>query len=393
MRRLVLAVYALLFVDELLLLGIVPLAPTFKDEFSLTDTETGLLLASASIATVLLAVPTGLLADRIGARRLTIAAGFVIAIGALGQGLADVFWLLLVARIVFGCGSAVLWTAGTAWLADSVSAGRRAAALGTVMVVAGVGSTIGPAYAGFLTENVSIRAPFLITAVLAVVVTLVVLASGPGRQLEHARLPLAVTLKAARAEQLVLAGLVITVLAGLSDGVVGLLAPLQLDENGLSAGAIGVAFSAAAATFLVGSTVVVRLGDRAVSRRAAWIGSILLALSMAPFLASLTTAAIVSGVLLRAAFVALLYTISFPLAVRGAHRIGLGRGAAIGLLNLGWGTATLIGPLAAGALAETVGGRAGYAALAALGVGAAVFLAARSRTPSLARAPQEAPGA
>jgi MFS family permease len=389
MRRLVACVYALFFVDELLLLGIVPLAPTFADEFSLSETETGLLLASASIATVFVAVPAGLLADRLGARRLTIGAGVVLAVGALGQGLADSFWLLLLGRVVFGAGSAVIWTAGTAWLSDSIPASRRSSALGAVMMVAGVGSAVGPALAGALAEHASLGSPFLLGSGAAAVVTVALLLASRGRSAEHGHLPVLATLKAVRAERLVLAGLAVTLLAGLSDGVVGLLAPLQLDDNGVSASSIGFAFSVAAATFLVLSTVIVRFGDRAAGIGVGAAGAALLAASLAPFLASTSTGAVVTGVVVRATCVALLYTISFPLAARGAIRAGMGRGAAIGLLNLGWGAATLVGPLVAGALAQTVGMRAAYAGLTALAAATTVWLVlARAREAD--RAPLEA---
>jgi MFS family permease len=374
MRRLVVSVYALLFFDEILLLGIVPLAPTFKDEYGLSETEAGLLLASASIATVLVAIPAGVLADRVGARRLTLAGVCVLAAGALGQGLADSFWVLLAARFVFGAGSAVLWTAGTAWLSDSVPANRRSAALGAVMAVAGIGAAVGPSFAGFLAEEVDISAPFLIGAALVAAAIVGVATAGRGGRSEHEPQPVLATYRAGLRERLVLGGLVITVLAGFSDGVVGLLAPLQLDENGLSAGSIGAAFSVAAAIFLLGSTALIRAGDAVVTLGVAAVGSVLVALTILPLLASTATSAVIAGVVVRATGVAVLYTISFPLATQGAHRIGIGRGSAIGLMNLGWGSASLSGPLVGGALAETVGARAGYALVLGLSLVAAAWL-------------------
>ena len=111
-----------------------------------------MLLGAASLAPVVIAIPVGVYADRIGARRLALAGAVVLALGTLGQGLTETFSILLVARVVLGIGSAVIWTAGTAWLSDSVSERRRSAALGAVMTVAGVGASIGPAYAGYVAE-------------------------------------------------------------------------------------------------------------------------------------------------------------------------------------------------------------------------------------------------
>jgi MFS family permease len=379
--RLVASFYALLFLDEIVLLGLVPIAPTYADQLGLTETQTGLLLGVASVAPIVIAVPVGLYADRIGARRLALAGAVVLALGTLAQGLTETFWVLLLARVVLGVGSAVIWTAGTAWLSDSVSERRRSAALGAVMTVAGVGASIGPAYAGYVAEAAGPGAPFLIAAGLIAITTIVLATAGPGGRSDHEPLSLGVTVRVARRELLLVAALAITVLAGISDGVVGLLAPLQLDENGLSSGTIGAVFSMAAAVFLVGSTICVRLGDRAVTLGAATVGSVALALALVPLLASTATATVVVGVALRAMAVALLYTISFPLAANGALRTGVGRGAALGLMNVGWGAATLLGPLMAGVLAETVGDRAAYAVVIVLALAIAGWLlvAARSR--------------
>ena len=120
MRRLVFSIYALILVDEVVLMAIFPLAPTFADDLGLSKTETGALLAASAFATVLVAVPAGVLADRIGARRLTIAAAVLLTLATLGQGLAGELWSLLLARAAFGAASATIWTAGIAWLSDSV---------------------------------------------------------------------------------------------------------------------------------------------------------------------------------------------------------------------------------------------------------------------------------
>ena len=127
------------------------------------------------------------------------------------------------------------------------------------------------------------------------------------------------------------------IVGGLADGVFGLLVPLQLDENGVSASAIGTVLSVGAAIFLVGSTLLARLGDRAVRLQVGAAGSLLLAVSIVPVLLSSAAGAVVTSALLRALPAFLLYTICFPLGANGAHRAGIGRGAVIGLLNLGVG--------------------------------------------------------
>ena len=73
-RPVVLLLYMALFVGEVMWSAIVPLVPAFSNRFHLSTFEAGLLLASTSLAILLVSIPAGIVVDRIGARRLTIAA-------------------------------------------------------------------------------------------------------------------------------------------------------------------------------------------------------------------------------------------------------------------------------------------------------------------------------
>src|SRR5207245_10389779 len=54
----------------------------------LTRVQVGALFAVASVAMVVVTLPIGVVTDRLGARRLTLAAAVLVALSALGQGLA-----------------------------------------------------------------------------------------------------------------------------------------------------------------------------------------------------------------------------------------------------------------------------------------------------------------
>src|SRR5438094_360955 len=205
-RRAVLPLYALLLLETMVWIAIVPLAPTFAERLSLSPVETGALLASASFATVVVAFPAGLLL------------------------------------------------------------------------------------------------------------------SGPGASLERPQRPLLGTLRAVRRDEFVLGGLALLMLLGFVSGGVNLLVPLHLRANGVSAGAIGLVFSAASGLFTVVSAVVARLGERAVSLKTGGVSALLLGLSILLLVASGSTAAAVAFVLLRAPFWAVMDTIVYPLGAAGAHR-------------------------------------------------------------------------
>ena len=386
-RRL-LPIYALIFVAEVLLQAFVPLTPTFTEQFSLSKVEAGALLAAASLSSVVVSIPAGLLADRIGARRVTVAAALLLAISGVGQGLAGGFWLLLVSRASFGVAFGMIWTAGLAWLSDSAPPARRAGALAACMTVAGAGAVAGPTFAGVLADRFGVASPFVIAAVASAVILAVLLRIEPGHAAEHERTDLLAAARAAGRDRWILGGVAIMGFAGIVASAVNLLVPLRLGENGLSATTIGLAFSGAACVFTILSAGLARLGTRAVSAKAAGAAVLFLGAALVLPVVSMSTPALVGFVLLRTPAFAVLFTIVYPLGAAGAHRAGIGRGAVMAFLNVAWGAATLIGPLLGGALAQTVGERFTYALLmgSCLVVGAFV-LGALARRPARDEAP------
>ena len=361
MRRSVLPIYALILLETLVWIAMVPLAPTFADEFGLNGVETGMILAAASLAALVVAFPLGVLADRLGARRVTIASAVLFTLATLGQGLASEFWTLLLARAAFGVAFGAVWGAGTAWLSDSLAAERRTRALGAATTVAGIGFTLGPVLAGVLADRYDTGTPFLVAAVGAAAVTVALMVAAPFAAPSPPRQHLRELLSLARRDTLVLAGIAIIVLIGLVGGGVNLLVPLQLKENGVSAGEIGLLFSAASAIYTVVSAIVARLGDRAATLKVGGVAALLTGLSIVLVLVSGSTPAAVAFVLLRAPPWSTMDTIIYPLAAAGAHRSALGRGSVMGLVMLGWAVASTIGPLLAGGVADAFGARAAYA--------------------------------
>jgi len=363
MRRTVAPIYALILLETLVWIAIVPLAPTFAEELGLSGVETGMVLAAASLAALVVALPLGMVADRLGARRVTIASAVVFTLATLGQGLADEFWSLLLARAAFGVGFGALWGAGAAWLSDSLTDASRPRGLGATVTVSGIGFTVGPVFAGVLADRYGIGTPFLLVGVVAALVTAALLVAAPVASTRPPPQRLRELLRVARRDELVLAGIAIIALIGLVGGAVNLLVPLQLRENDASAAEIGLLFSVASAVYTIASAFVARLGARSATLRVGGIAALFTGLSIALVLFSSSTVAAVAFVLLRAPFWATMDTIIYPLAAAGAHRSSLGRGSVMGLVMLGWAAASTIGPLLAGGIADIAGTRAAYAVM------------------------------
>jgi len=363
MRRMFVLMYALVFLDEIALLGLVPLLPGYTRIYDLSTAEAGALLSAAPLAIVVASIPAGRLSDRLGARRVTLAAGAIIVVSTAGIAVANGFALLLLARFAFGLASGTIWSAGLAWIGDSASPQRRSAALGTVITVAGVGGMAGPVFCGYLADNVGRGAPWAVLSGATVLVVLALLVANPGRSVAHEHVPLRLVTDKMRREPLLAGAVGIMLLGGVGDGIANLIAPLQLSDNGLSEGRIGLWFSVGAALFIVASAATTRIGERAVSLRAAAFFAAFQAAILLPVLVSSATAVIVFMILARFAVAALPYTIGYPLAAVGSARLGLGTGTVNGLLGLVWGAGSFVAPPVAGVIADAVGNRGAYGLL------------------------------
>jgi len=363
-RRTTTAIYALLLLETVVSTSFVPLAPTFAHRLALSATESGAALAIVNVPLLLASASIGALCDRLSGRSLTIAAAVLLTLSAVAQGFAFAFWWLLLLRLVFGIGNALLWTAGLAWLVEAMPPPRQSRALSSTVTVSAVGAVIGPTFAGFVAQHLGLEAPFaaaaaalgLVTAALLVVPAV----ERPARKPE----PFLTDILAVRKQPLIVGAMVVLALSGLSSGAVNLLVPLQLERNGLSAAEVGLALSSAWLLFTAGSAVVARFSDRVASLRVASAAALVLTIALVPVIASTSTSATFAFLLLRVPVWAFLATAPYALVARGTNRSAVGSGVAIGAVTQVWALAASVAPVAAGALAEGAGTRWAYLALA-----------------------------
>jgi predicted MFS family arabinose efflux permease len=298
-----------------------------------------------------------------------------MALSDLATGLSGSFWELLGARMLFGIGFGIVWTTGVAWLGE-VAGTSQARALSLTVTTAGLGGIAGPAFAGVAVERYGLAAPFVACAVVtaAVLAGMFAIPAHTGRRPETA-VPLATTARRVAGDRLVLVSLLVMMLGGFVGGAVNLLTPLQLHRNGLSESSIGLVFSVAALTFIVSSAAVARLGERAASVRVACLSATAMAAALMLVAASTSSQAVIGFLLARGPISALMFTITFPLGVVGARRAGISLTAVAALLNIVWSAAALVGPIAAGALAQATSSQATYVCLIVSCLVAAAWMA------------------
>ena len=380
--RVVYLVYALMLLNTMQFIAMVAIAPTYQDDLGLTKFQTSLILAVSGVGSAVLALPVGAWCNRFGVRPVALVGAGIVAATLWLQAFAPGLGWLLVARFIIGAGFCAVLSAAPAWIGEAAPAERQAAATAGIMVMAGIGLLLGPVLAGTLADAAGRATPMVVLSVL-IGALVVVLALGPKHTAPpHGREPVLSTLKRARRSPLVVAGITLFGVGVLGENTSGTLVPLQLDRNGLSASAIGAVLSAGAAVFLVVSLVMARAAARTMRMEIAAAATGLLAVTMAILASSGSTPVTATGMILRTAVLAAMYTFAFPFAGIGAARVGIGAGAVFGAMQLAAGTANAIGPLLAGKIGESVGDKWAYilAIAVTLPTTVALWRAARTET-------------
>jgi EmrB/QacA subfamily drug resistance transporter len=111
----------------------------------------------------------GTLGDRFGRRRVFVLGATIFAVASLWCALAPGTAQLITARGVQGVGGALLVPASLAIIGASFEGRLKAKAIGTWGALSAIAMAVGPVLGGWLVEEVSWRAAFLINPVLAAV--------------------------------------------------------------------------------------------------------------------------------------------------------------------------------------------------------------------------------
>src|ERR687892_2869952 len=148
MRRLLVFVSATVLLESTFFAVLAPLLPYYEDEFGLSTSALGALSAVYSAGALVGAIPSGLLAVRVGVRPTVLGGLVIIVATSIAFGLAGSAWVLYAARFGQGAGSALAWTGGLAWLVAAAPRGRRGELIGIAMGAAVAGALLGPVLGG-----------------------------------------------------------------------------------------------------------------------------------------------------------------------------------------------------------------------------------------------------
>lgn len=145
------------------------LVEPMRHEFSLNDTQIGLLGSAFVWIYAIVGVPLGRVAD-VWSRKKLLALGVIVwtSLTALAA-FAGSFGLLLFSRLGVGVGEAVCAPAGTSWLGDTFPVNRRARVLALFMLAVPVGGALSFFFSGPIAQAWGWRAALVFAALPGVV--------------------------------------------------------------------------------------------------------------------------------------------------------------------------------------------------------------------------------
>ncbi|HEY7705971.1 MAG TPA: MFS transporter [Gaiellaceae bacterium] len=361
MRRLLLLVGAIVFVDTMFFAALTPLLPDYAEEFDLSKAGAGVLSAAYPAGALLGGIPAGLTVARAGARPVAIGGLLTIAVSTFVFATGDSIFVLDVSRFIQGLGSAFAWTAGLTWLVSETPASRRGQTIGSAMAAAIVGALFGPVLGG-VAAVVGQAAAFGAAALAAV--GLAAWAATIHAPAPSEPQPLDLLLKAIRSRPVAL-GIWFVVLPGIFFGTLSVLAPLRLEELGFTAVAIGTLWLCTAGAEAIVNPWVGRISDRIgrfrPMRASVGAGAVVALLLPWPGEAALLVPLVFAGGIAFGSF----WTPAMALLSDEAEHRGLEYAYVFALINLAWAPGQMTGSAGAGALAHVTSDAVPYLLLSA----------------------------
>jgi MFS family permease len=280
-----------------------PVLPDLRPVFGVTDAQVGLVITAYTLPGVVVTPFVGLVADRVGRRRVIVPLLFLFAAAGAGVAFARTFAEVIALRFLQGVGASALITLAVTLIGDVYDGPRRDAVMGVNGSTIGTGAAFYPLLGGAL-AGIRWSAPFLFFGVGALVglfaaVTLVEpdaerstdVRTYLGRLRAVAVLPQALAVFGALfAAFVIFYGAILTAL------------PLLLrDAYGLGAGRIGATLSAVALASAVVSSQYGRISERVRPARLVAVGFVayglgLFGVRLAPSPLAVAAALLVFGV-------------------------------------------------------------------------------------------------
>lgn len=290
----------------------IPVVPLYAAEIGANTAQVGAINAAFMLMAGLLAIPAGLISDRVGRRAVILGGLLVIAGSSFLLYLSTTPGEMIGVYLLFGIGLAAYSPAMMSYIADIAPRTHLGRAYGMYTIASNVAMMLGPASGGLLGRMLGLRAVFLVSGGLTMMMVLVAGALLPATAATPGP-PCAIrpALGELRRNRGFRACLLATLGGCFGFGVFLTFLPLYLASLGMDAGHVGLVFAAQALANALSRIPFGRLSDRVADRGTLVVGGILgLAAALAltgqcASLPSLFACAALLGVSMGVAFTAL----------------------------------------------------------------------------------------
>jgi MFS family permease len=371
MRRLLLLVGAVVFVDTMFFAALTPLLPHYVRTLGLSKAEAGVLAAMYPAGALVAGIPSGIATARFGVKPAVLTGLALLTATTVAFGLANAQWSLDLARFFQGVSSAFTWTGALSWLVAASPPGRRGQLIGSAFGAAIAGALFGPVIGAV--ASYSGTAPAF-GAVAGLAVALFVAAWLTPAATPNRPQPLHMLFDALRVRR-VRIGVWLVLLPALLFGNLSVLAPLRLSHLGWGAAAVGATYLVSAAVEAAWSPILGHASDR-YGRLPPLRAALLASAIVSTLLPWPNSAWMLAFVVVCAGFAfGSFWTPAMSMVTDEAETFGLEYGYAFALVNIAWAPGQAGGAALGGALASLTSDAVSYLTLAAVCVATLVVLA------------------
>ncbi|HVO38528.1 MAG TPA: MFS transporter [Spirochaetia bacterium] len=361
-----------------------PVLPLFVKSLSGSETVIGLIAAISPLAGILFSFPVGLLADRLGKKRLLVAASLVFVLAPpLYLLVHNAFWLIPI-RFFHGIGTAILGPVSSALIVSAYPK-TKGEKLGLYSSATLIGRTLAPLLGGALISLLNYRSVYAAAFALGVpvlVLSLVLRRDDGGAAVKKVSVSdfgksLVEFMKNGR----LLGTSLVEMATYFCYGVMETYLPIYLAGQGVPAYQIGLVFSIQVLSIALTKPLFGRLADRVDRRIQILFGIVMLALIVAlvPLFQGVIAIGILGVLFGLAMSVSTVATSAYVADVAREQNLGASLGALSSIMDIGHSA----GPFVAGVIITATALGAGFLASAAVSALAALaFLFFAFRRPS-----------
>jgi DHA1 family multidrug resistance protein-like MFS transporter len=340
-----------------------PVVPLYASGLGVSTSLIGVINAAFYLMAGLLAIPSGMLSDLFGRKRLAVSGALILLAGMLLLTFARSFFHLAVIYLLLGVGIAAFGPTMMSWVSEISPATHLGRAYGWYTTALFCGLGMGPAAGGILGDALGYQTVFLVGAALSAFNIYAVkrFLPAPGRDAVTVKTDETWHSNAVRmlTNRPLIGCWLVTFGANIIGGVFFSYLPLLAHDRGLDAGQIGMVFLLQSASNAASRIPFGALSDRLGRRQhQALVGVLLASLSIAGFVFVRTffhflVAAVCLGMSLAIAFT----SIGALIAETTVHRF---RGLAMGGYNSFIYFGLMAGSIGLGPVIESVGFAYGF---------------------------------